>query len=355
MLSKVMYTREYIRELHARTGSDPSLLEKMIFAFGLLEAIKRAGLSFCFKGGTSLMLLLEHPRRLSTDIDIIAEPGVDLDAHIRKAGEIFPFIDAEEHFRAGKNNIEKRHFRFKYQSPESGSDVTILLDVLLEKVLYEKTEERPIKNELLLTEGEDLSVTVPNVNGILGDKLTAFAPHTTGILFGKAKEMEIIKQLFDCGVLFDVMTDYKEVCAAYDRIVKSELAYRGLTIPPEQVLEDTVRSCLCIVGRGAMDGGDYTYYRDGISRIRNHILGGKFSGDIAGAYACRVLYLASSMLTKQKTIKKIDDAASYAGQIVGFPKPKCFSYLRIIDPIAYGYVVEAARLLQGTEFADKEE
>lgn len=88
-----MYTGEYIQSLHERTGNDPALLERVIYAFGLLEAIRRVELPFCFKGGTSLMLLLDHPRRLSTDIDIIVEPGTDIDDYIRRAGEIFPFID----------------------------------------------------------------------------------------------------------------------------------------------------------------------------------------------------------------------------------------------------------------------
>lgn len=49
-----MYTGEYIQSLHKRTGNDPALLERVIYAFGLLEAIRRVELPFCFKGGTSL-------------------------------------------------------------------------------------------------------------------------------------------------------------------------------------------------------------------------------------------------------------------------------------------------------------
>lgn len=40
----------------------------------LLEASRKAELPFIFKGGTSLLLLPETPRRLSTDIDI-NQPG----------------------------------------------------------------------------------------------------------------------------------------------------------------------------------------------------------------------------------------------------------------------------------------
>ena len=55
MLSKQMFTADYIQELHSRTGNDPVLLERVIYAFGLLEALKKVGLPFCFKGGTSLI------------------------------------------------------------------------------------------------------------------------------------------------------------------------------------------------------------------------------------------------------------------------------------------------------------
>ena len=40
---------------------------------------------------TSLMLILEKPARLSTDIDILVEPGTDVDDYIDKAARIFPF------------------------------------------------------------------------------------------------------------------------------------------------------------------------------------------------------------------------------------------------------------------------
>lgn len=50
MLSKKIYTAEYIQVLHDKTGNDPLLLERVVFAFGLLEAIARVGLSFGLRG-----------------------------------------------------------------------------------------------------------------------------------------------------------------------------------------------------------------------------------------------------------------------------------------------------------------
>ena len=62
-------------------------------------------------------------------------------------------------------------------------DINILLDVVFEHNPYKTVMKKPIQSSLLINEGENLLVTVPDKNCILGDKLTAFAPHTTGISF----------------------------------------------------------------------------------------------------------------------------------------------------------------------------
>ena len=128
MLTKDNFTEEHIRNLQSESRRDPLLLERCVYAFGLLEAITRVGMPFVFKGGTSLMLLLEHPMRLSTDIDIIVRPGTDVDEYIEKASKIFPFVSCEEQKRVGKNNIEKRHFKFIYDSTINHRNIYILLD-----------------------------------------------------------------------------------------------------------------------------------------------------------------------------------------------------------------------------------
>lgn len=124
------------------------------------------------------MLLLEHPMRFSTDIDIIVTPGTDVDEYIRKAGTIFPFVTCEEQIRVGRNSIEKRHFKFIYQSPLQEKEFYILLDILFSEIPYVETIEKEVKNELLIVDGLKTMVTVPSPECILGDKLTAFAPHT---------------------------------------------------------------------------------------------------------------------------------------------------------------------------------
>lgn len=138
MISRDNYTKDHILEIRKQSGADPSIIERTIFAFGLLEAIQRVGLPFVFKGGTSLMLILSRPMRLSTDIDIVVEPGTDVDYYVEKAKEIFPFHGMKEDIRFGANKIEKRHFRFLFKSPLTGKDIHILLDVVLKMFSMQK-------------------------------------------------------------------------------------------------------------------------------------------------------------------------------------------------------------------------
>ncbi len=84
------------------------MVASTLFAFGLLEALRIVGMDFVFKGGTSL--LLPHPKRLSTDIDIVVEPNSNVDEFIEKASQIFPFITKEEHFE------KKKKISFLYTS-----------------------------------------------------------------------------------------------------------------------------------------------------------------------------------------------------------------------------------------------
>ncbi|MBR3761464.1 MAG: nucleotidyl transferase AbiEii/AbiGii toxin family protein [Lachnospiraceae bacterium] len=345
MLDKRNYELGYVRSLQEKYKKDPALLERVLYAFSLLEALKISGLPFVFKGGTCLMLLLEHPMRLSTDIDIIVEPGTDVDSYIQKAGTIFPFVTCEEQIRVGRNSIEKRHFKFIYQSPLQKKEFYIILDILFSKIPYVETIEKEVKNELLLVEGTETKVIVPSADCILGDKLTAFAPYTTGIPLGVGKSMEIAKQLFDVATLIDVMEKQDVVKRTYYKVVAEEIEYRGLTIGRNEVLQDTINACLSIISRGVVQKEDYKEYIKGIKAVGTHILFLDYSGEIAAHQACKVLYLVTCLL-KEKVFIKIEHPEIYIEQKIDQKKYKGLSSIKKQKLEAYGYLVEAIRLLE---------
>lgn len=344
MLKKENFTEEHIRDLQSASHRDPLLLERSVYAFGLLEAITRVGMPFIFKGGTCLMLMLERPMRLSTDIDIIVAPGTDLNTFIEEAGKIFPFVSVEEQVRKGKNNIEKRHFKVVYESPVMERSIYILLDVLFEDAKYKRLIAKPIKNELILTDGEDLTVQIPSVESILGDKLTAFAPHTTGILLNSNKDMEIIKQLYDVMTLIEVAEDFTEVRETYYSLVQDEIAYRGLDIGPGDALRDTYNAAVSIASRGKVSKEDYVSYLQGLRDVRSHIYVENFSAEEASKRVPVVMYLVACLL-KNVPFEKDIDSAAYLGAGLISDELKALKSLRKVAPAGYACAVKADRLL----------
>jgi predicted nucleotidyltransferase component of viral defense system len=75
MIDSKSFTKEWLDNFRLRRehkGINVTILEKMVHALSLLEHLKIAGLDFVFKGGTSLVLLLQKDNRFSIDIDIIS-------------------------------------------------------------------------------------------------------------------------------------------------------------------------------------------------------------------------------------------------------------------------------------------
>ena len=344
MLSKESFTESHIRALQKSSKRDPALLERAVYAFGLLEALARVGMPFIFKGGTSLMLLLEHPMRLSTDIDIIVEPGIPVDEFIKKASVIFPFVRFEEQKRIGKNMIDKRHFKFTYYSPVSGREFHIWLDVVFGENQYANLEELQIRNEILITEPEYLVVRVPGIDCILGDKLTAFAPHTTGIPLNVGKDMEVMKQFYDICTLLDVFVDFDKVSMTYKKIASTEIAYRGMEIDIREALEDTFCAAACIASRGKIKGEEYHLYLKGVRDLRGHIYADNFTPEIAAVRAAKVMYIVICLITGME-YTRVNDFRKYIEMKLTQESIMPLRYLRKVNPESYAYIVKTDQMI----------
>lgn len=344
MIIRDSYGEEHIRGLHEASRRDPQLIERALYALGLLEALAQTGLKFIFKGGSSLMLLLPDIMRLSTDVDIIVPPGTDVTKYIDEASKIFPFVDKEEQKRIGKNNVVKQHFKFTYYSPVRKDNFYILLDVLYEENNYEELTEKEINNSLLLTQGENLRVSMPTIDCILGDKFTAFAPHTTGIPLWENKDLEVMKQFYDVCTLIDAHADFHHVSETFKKVVSAEIRYRGKDITAADVLDDVISSAIVIASRGKVGQDDYPVYVDGIHGVATHIYGERFSGEIASYRAANLIYMATCLLT-ETPYEKIGDYGIYADERLTQHDLKVLSKMKKAQPLQYAYLVKADRLL----------
>lgn len=292
---------------------DIALVEKTIRAFSLLEALSRSGCPFLFKGGTALMLHLGSTKRLSIDIDIICPPGTRIEDYLDQYCEEYGFFEVKLVERISRTDIPKQHAKFYYQVAYFGGahEDKILLDVLFEDTHYQNIVSLPIESPFIKSEGEPIMVNVPSHEDLLGDKLTAFAPHTTGIPFYKGEKncsMEINKQLFDIGSLFDLAKNISTTSATFQKFSKVELAYRKLDVQnTQQVLDDIFQTSLCIATRGFVNPEDYKILQEGIIKVRSFIHSEKYTIESAITNASKVAYLCKLIEHGITEVKHFDN------------------------------------------------
>lgn len=291
---------------------DIILVEKAIRAFSLLESLVLSGCPFVFKGGTALMLHLDSMKRLSIDIDIVCPPGTIIEEFVHKHAWAYGFSEVKLVDRVSASNVPKSHAKFFYQPAYvTHSEVgSILLDVLFEDNQYQEIVQLPIQCSVLKMDGDPVKVNVPGRQDLLADKLTAFAPNTTGIPYfkgGKDCSMEIMKQLFDVASLFDVTYDLITVSRTFKKCAKIELKYRDFD-PGNvaQVLEDIYRTSLCICLRGLIDPDNYKQLLNGSKRIQSFIHGEKYTVDSAIIHASKAAYLSVLIASEMTEVHHFD-------------------------------------------------
>lgn len=304
MINKESHSIQWITNLKNKLGRrvDPKLIEKVIWALTLLEQLRLKGLNFTFKGGTALLLATEKPKRFSIDIDIITEHSEEeIKRVLQKIVEEKIFISWEDdNNRKHTPDAQIGHFKTYYESAVDGNTEPILLDLLYTPNPYPEVREIPIKHSWLSTSGEDTIITMPTFDAILGDKLTAFAPKTTGILYSKNRPVEIIKQLYDIAFLYDNINNLEIVKSSYSKVAQEEIGFRKLGITAKEVLEDTWQACYTLAERD-MKSDEYNHLQLGIRNFTNFTID-RFGIDEAITAGAKVAYL-TKLIQSEKEIK----------------------------------------------------
>jgi len=301
-------------EFHA----DPIIIEKVIRALILLEALQLSNLNFIFKGGTSLMLMIQEPRRFSIDIDIIIEnKEQDIEAVLEKVVASTDFIKWEEKIRKTKSGIEKRHFKLFYtpHTKQEGDINNILLDIVFEDNPYIETQETEISHFLLYEKGEPIKVITPTLEAILGDKLTAYGPNTTGVPLSKPKE--VLKQVYDVVSIFDRISSLKGVRENFIKVAHSELAYKGLDSDNFQVIiDDIINSSYNFCTNGRVDKDTFKIMQSGVSKLTDFIYGEKFREPQAQIAVAKASYIAKRIEQNKTNIERFDKSVDMKSWII---------------------------------------
>lgn len=348
MISSETFTTDWIESQSKKISrrADPKLFEKVTRAFLLLERLVLNDIDLVFKGGTCLLLMQPTPKRFSIDIDIISQESED------KFFKCFEKIIADGYFVSWKDDSNRKtspeapvgHYKFYFKTQTKGKleEEPLLLDVLFDKNPYQKTQKTPIKHDWLMNEGDYTFVITPTPACILGDKLTAFAPNTTGILYTKNRPVEIIKQLFDIAWLFEISEDLNLIRTTYLKVVETEIEYRRLAVNWRQPLEDAFQTALTISKRDEKDV-NFKHLMLGISNIGNFIISNTtFNIDTAiiccgrVAYLCRLLQDENS--NKIKRYSKNESLDDLFIQNIEFSK---LNKLKKNNPEAFFYWYQA--------------
>ena len=356
MISKDSLHIDWITKVSiANRKADKILVEKVIRALLLLEGLAKQNLDFVFKGGTALLLILDSSKRLSIDIDIVIEKKPkDLEKILNSLLESQGFTRFALQERRATTNIQKAHYKFFYNPihQTQAEEESILLDILFEKVGYQKIEEIPIVSKFIFLEGDPISVNVPSKEDMLGDKLTAFAPNTTGIPYFKGKtsmSMEILKQLYDVGNLIDIAKDGNLVKTTFESFATIELQYRECEEMVDGVLEDIYQTALCIVSRGVEGKGNFAELQTGIQRVSRFIFSETFHIDKAIIAASKAAYLAVLLRSKKVAIEKYGDPKIMKDWSIGEPLWSRLNRLKKSNPEAFFYWYKIFELNGGVQ------
>lgn len=251
--------------------------------------------------------MLAKSRRFSVDIDIITtQSREEVEAVLDKVvvNSYFNHWNLQDR-RSYREGVPKAHYEFDYISSINQSTHFVLLDILFEQTDYPRLLLAPIQSEWIESE-ELLEVAVPSIESILGDKFTAFAPNTVGILYGKGKEQEIIKQLFDIGCLFDEAQNMEEIALSFEKIGGKEINYRELEIGLTDILDDIFNTSLLIAKRTKNteepDKSRFTELTTGIRRFEGFLIAENFKIEDAILAAGKAAYLAKQLRNKDYSV-----------------------------------------------------
>ncbi len=357
MIDKICFTADWLDQKRRHLKTDPYLLERALHAFVLLGHLAESGLDFVFKGGTSLLLHVPVIRRLSIDIDILcAAPATELEKVLAAVATVSPFGRVEEDERGARGLPRRRHFKFYYTPILEGNPAPfVILDVVVEEATPHDVIRKPITPELLEIKREIL-VTVPTIESLLADKLTAFAPKTVGVPLQpasgrEADTMQIMKQLFDVGELFDLAEDIAVVRRVYQKVFDLENSYRGGDFTFAQTLDDTLDAALHLSMhelKGVPSTPEALRLTEGVRKLASHLVNHRFNLGIAKIAAAKAALLSRLILVEGESDplshwRTLPDMQEIGGLSMEGPWGR-LQRLRSTSPEAFFYWYQAARL-----------
>lgn len=245
MSTESFFSKEHIETF--RLNASAVLAEQAIHCLELVSELAESGLSFMFKGGNSLLMLLEKPARFSIDVDIATDKSREeielvLDKIVQKYGR---FNKWERRQHKTKPWIPLSSYYLFYRSLYDNSEnCSVMLDVQMMRSPY-MTQFKPVACGTLYK--SPVSAEVPLPSSIIGDKLLTLGPNTLGIPLGKGKEAQRLKHVFDVSRLLKTLPALSEIKESFRACIGQENRIQQKEITEKEIIKDTMRFCWSVV------------------------------------------------------------------------------------------------------------
>lgn len=241
-----IFTRDHIES--CKFDAPAVLGEQAVHCLELVAELAQAGLAFQFKGGNSLLMILENPSRFSIDVDIATDEPRErivevLDEIVQRHG-VFARWESRQHKTKPWLPLASYYLYYESHFTDSGES-SIMLDVQLRRSPY-KTEKRTVVcGELYAC---DIPAEIPLPASIIGDKLLTLGPSTLGIPLGKGKAAQRLKHVYDVARLLRTGPRLEETRESFFGCLEQENAIQERKIDAKAVMQDTISYCGTVTG-----------------------------------------------------------------------------------------------------------
>lgn len=249
---------EYLEKTHIERchfNASTLLAEQAIMCLELVSELVKNGLDFQFKGGNSLLLILDTPKRFSIDVDIATDCKRD---EIEKClalcvdkFRVFEHWEPRQH--KTKPWIPIASYYLYYKSKFTDATSSVMLDAQLRRSNYKTSRKAVVCGDIYKS---DAMVELPLPSSIIGDKLLTLGPSTLGIPVGKGKEAQRLKHVFDVSRLLTVEPALSDIRESFSNCLQQENDIQVAKQSADAVIEDTLRFCGSIVEYPHIPSGD---------------------------------------------------------------------------------------------------
>ncbi len=245
MSTERFFLKEHIDSCHL--NASPILAEQAIHCLELVSELADNGLSFQFKGGNSLLMLLKEPKRFSIDVDIATDKPREeielvLDDIISKNKRFYRW---ERRQHKTKPWIPLSSYYLFYRSLyQTEQDCSVMLDVQMRRSPY-RTEFKPVVCGNIYQ--STIKAEIPLPSSIIGDKLLTLGPSTLGIPLGKGKEAQRLKHVYDVSRLLYTFPKLSEIKESFKACINQENSIQQKEILEKDIIADTLNFCWSVV------------------------------------------------------------------------------------------------------------